>query len=172
MISLYTATVPAFLQIIAASQGVVAKGLAFAAEQGIDPATLVEARLAPDMLPFAYQIQSLRTHSIGGIEGVRAGEFHPYRGPVPADFAGLIALLDDTAAALAALDPAAVDGLAGADVAFVFGNFRMDYTGADFLLSFSLPNFHFHASIAYAILRGAGVPLGKRDFLGRPRIKA
>ena len=171
MISLYTATVPAFRQIVEATGGVLRKGEAFAAERGIDPATLVAARLFPDMLPLAYQVNSVATHSVGAIAGVRAETFSPHRGPFPDSFAALHALLADTAATLAAIDPAEVDGFMGRDMAFVMGDFRMDYAAEDFLLSFSLPNFYFHAATAYDILRAQGVPLGKRDYLGRSRIK-
>ncbi len=172
MISLYTATVTAFRQIVAAAQGVVAKGQAFAAEKGLDPATLIEARLTPDMLPFAYQVYSLATHSVGALKGVRAGSFSPHRGPFPDSFAAAGALLAATADELAALDPAEIDGFAGKDVAFTIGEtYRLDFTAEDFLLSFSLPNFYFHAATAYDILRAQGVPLGKRDYLGRPRVR-
>ncbi len=172
MISLYTATIPAFRQIVAATQGVVAKGEAFAAERGIEPATLVEARLAPDMLPFGYQVKSLRDHSVGAIEGVRRGHFSPIRDGIPTDFAGMHAVLAEASATLAALDPAEIDGFVGRDMAFLIGDRRIDYAAEDFLLSFSLPNFYFHASIAYGLLRAAGVPIGKRDWIGRPRFRA
>jgi hypothetical protein len=171
MIALYTATVPAFRQIVEAASGVVAKGEAFAAEHGIDPATLVAARLAPDMLPFAYQVYSVANHSVGALAGVRAGAFSPHRGPFPDSFAGLHDLLVATAATLAAVDPAEIDGFIGRDMAFVFGDRRVPYLAEDFLLSFSLPNFYFHATTAYDILRAQGVPLGKRDYIGRPRIR-
>lgn len=81
-------------------------------------------------------------------------------------------LLADTAATLAAIDPAEVDGFVGGDMAFVFREHRVPYLAEDFLLSFSLPNFYFHATTAYGILRAQGVPLGKRDYIGRPRMKA
>ncbi len=171
-LSLYTATVPAFRQTVDALVAFVAKGEAFATEKGIDPATLIEARLAPDMLPFAYQVKSVTVHSMGAINGCRAGTFAPDMTPPPTDFAGLHAQLAATAAALAAIDPAEIDGMVGNDMAFVFRETRMPFLAEDFLLSFSLPNFYFHASTAYAILRAQGVPLGKRDYLGRPRIKA
>ena len=172
MISLYTATVPAFMQMVDATAGVIAKGETFAAERGIAPETLLAGRLAPDMLDFAYQVKSVAYHSLGAIEGVRRGEFSPDMTPPPADFAGLHARLAATAAALRAIEPAEVDGLEGHDMAFVFGDYRMPFTAEDFLLSFSLPNLYFHATTAYAILRAAGVTLGKRDYLGRPRVKA
>lgn len=172
MISLYTATVPAFRQIVDAAQGVLIKAAAFAAETGIDPATLVDARLASDMLPLAYQVKSLATHSIGAFDGVRAGVFSPDRSALPADMAAMTALLAETATTLAAIDPAEIDALTGRDMAFVMGEYRMEYLAENFLLSFSLPNFYFHATTAYGILRAQGVTLGKRDYLGRPRIKA
>lgn len=169
--SLYSATVPSYRQIVDAVAAFVAKAEAFAGEKGIDPAALVAARLAPDMLPLAYQVKSVAAHSIGAIEGVRAGSFSPDMTPPPADFAGLHAKLADAAAALAALDPAEVDGFVGGDMAFVFGERRVPYLAEDFLLSFSQPNFYFHATTAYDILRAQGVPLGKRDFIGHPRLK-
>jgi len=72
LISLYTATVPAFRQAIAATRGVLAKAAAFAAEHGRDPATLVDARLIADMLPLNYQVQSIATHSVRALDSARA----------------------------------------------------------------------------------------------------
>ena len=65
----------------------------------------------------------------------------------------------------------ALDALADNDTQFAFGETKLPFTGANFLLSFSQPNFYFHATIAYAILRAEGMKLGKRDFMGMPRIK-
>ena len=172
MLTLYTATVTAMQQQVAAVAKLLDKGEAFAADKGLDPATLTTARLAPDMLDFAYQVKSVTVHSLGAIRGVRAGVFSPDMTSPPADFAGLRAQLAETSAGLAALTPAEVDGFVGKDVAFVFGERRMPYLAEDFLLSFSLPNLYFHAATAYDILRSQGVPLGKRDFLGVPRFKA
>jgi hypothetical protein len=84
---------------------------------------------------------------------------------------GLRALVQKAIADLEALEPEAVDKLADVDTRFIAGELSLPFSGAEFLLSFSQPNFYFHAAIAYAILRAEGVPLGKRDFLGRPRIK-
>ena len=172
MISLYTATVTAMQQQVAAVARLLDKAEAFVAEKGLDPATLTTARLAPDMLDFCYQVKSVAVHSLGAIDGVRAGVFSPDMTPPPSDFAGLRASLAAASAGLAALDPAEVDGFAGTDMAFVFGERRMPYLAEDFLLSFSLPNLYFHAATAYDILRAQAVPLGKRDFLGMPRFKA
>ena len=75
--SLYDAVVPSNLQILGAVDALLDKAAAFCSEQGRAEAELIDARLAPDMLPFGYQVKSCAAHSIGGIEGVRAGTFSP-----------------------------------------------------------------------------------------------
>ncbi len=169
--SLYDAVVPSNLQIVRALQSVLQKAEAFCAERNMPQAELVEARLAPDMLPLGYQIKSCAVHSIGGIEGARAGSFSPDTSAWPADFAGLQGVLQKAATSLTALDRHAVDALVEVDTHFAFGDTKLPFTGANFLLSFSQPNFYFHATTAYAILRAQGVKLGKRDFIGIPRVK-
>jgi uncharacterized protein len=169
--SLYGATVPAFQQMLGAVSGLLDKAEAHCADIGSDPTALVGAKLADDMLPLGYQVKSVTTHSIKAIEGVRAGVFTPDMTPWPTDLAGLRAQLDATKSAIDALTAEEVNGFVGRDAAFVMGEMRMPFTAEDFLLSFSMPNFYFHATTAYAILRANGVSLGKRDFLGRPRLK-
>ncbi len=171
-LSLYDATIPSNLQILRALDALLDKAEAFAAGQGLAPETLIDARLAADMLPFGYQLKACAAHSVGGIEGVRGGSFSPDRSPWPTDFAGLHAVLRDAIATLEAIDRDEFDTLADTDTKFEFGTFVMPFTGANFLLSFSQPNFYFHATTAYAILRAQGMPIGKRDFLGMPRMKA
>ena len=171
-LSLYDATIPSNLQILRAVDALLDKAEAFAAEKGMAPATLIDAKLADDMLPFGYQVKSCAAHSVGGIEGVRGGIFSPDRSPWPNDFAGLHTILRDAIATLEAIDREEFDTLADSDTKFEFGTFVMPFTGANFLLSFSQPNFYFHATTAYAILRAQGLQIGKRDFLGTPRMKA
>lgn len=170
-ISLYDAVVPSNLQILGAIDALIDKAAAFCTEHGRSEADLIDARLAPDMLPFGYQVKSCAAHSVGGIEGVRAGSFSPDMSPWPTDFAGLHKVLQTAIASLKGIDREAFDALTEADTQFMFGETRMPFTGANFLLSFSQPNFYFHATTAYAILRAQGVKLGKRDFMGIPRIK-
>ncbi|MFS0771174.1 DUF1993 domain-containing protein [Sphingomonas sp. 1P08PE] len=168
--SLYDAVVPSNLQILDALGRIMEKAEAFCDERGLPQAELIDARLAADMLPLGYQVKSCVVHSIGGIEGTRAGSFSPDRSAWPTDFAGLRDMLQRARAELSALDRSEVDGLAEASTHFVAGETRLPFTGANFLLSFSQPNFYFHATTAYAILRAQGVALGKRDFIGTPRI--
>jgi hypothetical protein len=170
--SLYAATVPGFRQILEAMSGLLVKAEAFCAEKGIAPPELIQTRLAPDMLPFAYQVKSAAVHSLGAIEAARQGLFTPDLTPPPDSFAGLQERITAALAGLAAIDAGVVDGLLGRDVRFSFRDRHMDYLAEDFLLSFSQPNFYFHATTAYDILRWKGLPIGKRDFTGRTRIKS
>lgn len=169
--SLYDAVVPSNLQILGAVDALLDKAAAFATEHGSTEADLIDARLAPDMLPFGYQVKSCAAHSVGGIEGVRAGSFSPDLSAWPTDFAGLHDVLQKAIASLKGIERDAFDALAGVDTQFEFGTTKMPFTGANFLLSFAQPNFYFHATTAYAILRAQGVKLGKRDFMGMPRMK-
>lgn len=170
-ISLYAATVPCFRQILGSVSGLLDKAGAFCKEKGIAEADLVGACLAPDMFPFAYQVKSTAVHSIGAIEGLRKGVFAPDMTPPPTSLSGLKARVEETLAQLQALDPAEIDGFVGRDMVFEFRDTRIPFTAENFLLSFSMPNFYFHATTAYDILRWKGVTIGKRDFIGRLQIK-
>lgn len=170
--SLHAAIIPSQAQILRASGGLIDKAEAFCAEHNHSPETLIQARLAEDMLPFAYQVKSMAVHSLGAIEGVRKGVFAPDMTPPPSDFAGLKLRVTAALAGLEAIDPAEVDGFVGRDMRFEFGERRMEFVAEEFLLSFSQPNFYFHAATVYDILRWKGLAIGKRDFMGKPRLKA
>jgi hypothetical protein len=170
--SLYSATVPTWLQILEAVGGLVAKAEAHCADTGLAPAELIQARLAPDMLPLAYQVKATAVHSLGAIEGVRKGVFSPDMVPPPDSFAALAARVNAAHTALLAITAGEVDSFLGRDMCFAFGERRMNFTAENFLMSFSMPNFYFHATTAYDLLRWKGVTLGKRDFMGRLRLKA
>lgn len=165
-ISLHTAIVPSFIQMLGALSGLLDKAEAFAADKGVPADSLIEARLIDDMLPFAYQVKSAVVHSLGAIEGVRQGLFAPDMTPPPASFAALRQRVQEGRDALAALDPAELDSYVGRDMRFEIGEFRLDFTAENFLLGFSQPNFYFHVTTAYDILRMKGVPIGKLDFMG------
>jgi hypothetical protein len=169
--SLYAATIPSYIQILGAVAGLVDKAEAFCSEKGLTPQDILQARLAPDMQPFAYQVKSTAVHSIGAIEGVRKGTFSPDTTTPPQDFAALKARIIETIAALEAIKAGEIDSFIGRDMRFAFGDRHVDYTAENFLLSFSQPNFYFHATTAYDILRWKGLPIGKRDFTGRTRTK-
>jgi uncharacterized protein len=170
--SLYDATVANYLQILGAVGGFLDKGLAHFKENGIDPAEVVETRLAPDMWPLRAQVISLAHHSRGALAGAHDGVFVPPNTKPDLDYAALQALVVDARNEISGLTREAVDALVGRDVAFKVGDRTLPFTAEGFLMSFSLPNFFFHATTAYAILRHKGAPLGKRDFMGRLNLKA
>jgi hypothetical protein len=171
-ISLYDCSVASFLQVLGAVSGFLEKGLAHCKENGIDPESVVETRIFDDMLPFRFQILSVAHHSAGALDGAKAGVFRP-PGAAGMDlgYAGLQGVVADAQAALKALTPADVNALEGKDMVFEIGSRQMPFTVEGFLLSFSTPNLHFHATTAYDILRSKGVPLGKRDYMGHMRLK-
>jgi hypothetical protein len=169
--SLYAATIPNYLQILGATSALLIKAEDYCAEKGIAAQEILQARLAQDMFPFAYQVKSAAVHSLGAIEGVRRGVFSPDTTPPPDSFPALKTRVAETLAGVEAITPAEVDGFMGRDMRFAFGDRHVDYLAENFLLSFSQPNFFFHAATAYDILRWKGLPLGKRDFMGRTRTR-
>ena len=169
-ISLHDAFVPSAGQIVAAGVALLAKAEAHCAEFGTDPADLVDARLAPDMAALPFQAFSVAHHTAGAIAGVRAGRFSPTGPSGEHTLSSLKAMLVEAGATLAALDPAELDGYLGKPVVFSLGTMEMPFKAENFLLSFSQPNYYFHATTLYDILRHKGVKIGKRDFMGMPRI--
>jgi hypothetical protein len=170
--SLYAATVPSYRQILGALAALIGKAEGYCADKGLPPEALIQARLADDMQPFAYQIKSTVVHSLGAIEGVRKGVFSPDTTQPPQDFPALKARVAASIDALDAMQAGEIDSFLGRDMRFAFGDRHIDYTAENFLLSFSQPNFYFHATTAYDILRWKGVSIGKRDFLGATRKKS
>ena len=170
-ISLYEASVPGYLQALRATAGFMQRGLEHAAGHEVDPGEIVQARIHPDMRPFQFQIRSVVHHSRGAIDGIRSGVFAPPAMESDADYAALQQQVDEAVAALEAVEAADLDRCLGREVVFQLGERRLPFRAEDFLFSFSLPNFHFHVTTAYDILRMRGVPLGKRDYLGRLRLQ-
>jgi len=171
-ISLYDLSVANYLQTLEGVVGFLEKGLAHFTTKGIDVDEIVETRLFPDMLPFRFQLQSVAHHSLGAIEGVKKGLFQPPPQAPAYDYRALQQLIADARQALQKMTPAEVNALEGKDVVFQLRDFKMPFTAEGFLLSFSLPNFYFHATTAYDILRMKGVAIGKRDYIGPMRLKS
>jgi uncharacterized protein len=169
--SLYAATVPSYIQILNSVARLLEKAEAFCIDKALTPQDILEARLAADMHPFAYQVKSTVVHSLGAIEGIRKGVFSPDTTTPPQGFAALKSRIVESIAGLEAVEAAEVDSFVGRDMRFAFGDRHVDFTAENFLLSFSQPNFYFHAATTYDILRWKGVPIGKRDFTGKTRVK-
>ncbi len=171
-ISLYDVSVASFQQVLGGVAGFLDKGLAHCEAKGIDLKEVVETRLYPDMLPFRFQIVSVAHHSLGALKGVKAGIFTPPGGVPELDYAGLQKLVAEASAGLQNFTREEVDAFEGREVVFQLGERKLPFTGASFLMSFSLPNLYFHATTAYDILRMKGTPIGKRDYMGQMRMKA
>ncbi len=170
-ISLYDALIPQFRQLLGSTKTLLTKAEAHCAEHDLDHADIIGARLIEDMQPFAYQVKCTSEHSIGAIRAVREGVFTPSTAYPPDNFAALHALVDATDADLAALTRNEIDGFVGQDMRFEFKSMVIPFTAENFLLSFAQPNFYFHATTAYDVLRMKGVKLGKMVFLGRLAMK-
>jgi uncharacterized protein len=169
--SLYELSVPTFLQTVKAIGSFLDLAVRHCAATRTDPDDFVHARLFDDMAPFHFQIEAAWHHAVWGLEAVKTGVFAPPAlvGPVP--FGDLQAMIGKAETALDALTPDEVNRWAGKDLDLQIGPRRLAFTSETLILSFSLPNFYFHAVTAYDILRTRGVPLGKRDYEGRLRTR-
>lgn len=167
--SLYDLSVPTFLQTVRAMKGFLDRAATHFAASGVDPDAVVNARLFPDMAPFHFQVEAAWHHSVWGVEALITGALTPPAlvGPVP--FADLQAMIGEGEKALEAFLPEEINACAGKQLDLQIGPRRLAFTAETFILSFSLPNFHFHAVTAYDILRLRGVPIGKRDYEGQLR---
>jgi hypothetical protein len=164
--SLYDASVPAFLQILGSLPGVLTKAEAYCAAKHVAPQTLLNARLFPDMFPLTHQIQIVCDFAAKSCARLTGTEV-PVTPDTENSFEELKQRLAKAAGYVREFKPAQFDGAAIRDITFPIGAEKtMTMKGQAFLHHFALPNFYFHAATAYGILRHNGVDLGKRDFLG------
>lgn len=165
--SFYDVSVGSYLQILEGAAGVLETGKAHAAEAGLDLQEIVMTRLRDDMMPFHFQVVSTAHHSWGAIQGIQKGEFRPPSFELDLDYAGLQGLIQEARDGLSGLDRADVEALADGSLIFKLGKNEIPFTARNFILSFSLPNFYFHATTTYDVLRMQGAPIGKMAFLGQ-----
>lgn len=159
--SLHASSVPAFIAML----NNIKQWLDQAAKEG-NEAELIKAKLADDMLPLTRQIQ-MASDSAKGAGARMTGTEAPAMPDEESTFAELKARCDKTIAYLESLDAAAYDAGAGREVVITFPNGAgIKFDGHTFLTGFALPNFYFHATTTYAILRANGVAIGKQNFLG------
>lgn len=137
-----------------------------AVEAGLEEAELMEARLAPDMKPFADQIR-MASFSGRSCAARLTGQPWPKTEDKEASLAELKETIDLSIAFIQGVDPAAFEGGETRRIELRFPGVELDFEGAGYLTSFAIPNFFFHVTTAYAILRHRGVALGKRDYLGQ-----
>lgn len=168
-LTLYDAFIPSCRQILGGMQGVIAKAEEHCTEHGIDPAELIEAKLADTMWNLPWHARAVWVHSAYVISLLPTGEFSPDFTELPGDFTAMKAKIQRTLNELAQVTPEQLEDVQDKTIGFVLGGQRlMEFSGQNFLLGFSQPNFYFHATTFYDILRMKGVPLGKRDFMGNP----
>ena len=158
---LYDVSAPVFVRALTNLSALMDKAVA----QGFDETKLLEARLAPDMRPFSSQIQ-LASDSAKGAVARLTGTENPSMADTETSFAELKARIDATLTFIRSVDDSAFEGGEDRDVTLKFPGGEQHFKGGAYLTGFALPNFFFHVTTAYAILRHAGVEIGKRDYLG------
>jgi uncharacterized protein len=164
-LSMYQASVPAFVQMLNNLSAILDKAEAYAKNRKIDPEVLVNYRLAPDMLSFIRQIQIAADLAKGAVARLAAVEV-PKHDDTEKTFADLKGRLAKTAAFVQSVQPNDIDGSEDREINLTLGEHKMSFKGQPYLLHFVMPNFYFHCTTAYDILRHCGVELGKRDFIG------
>jgi hypothetical protein len=164
-ISMYQASVPAFLQMLNSLAAILDKAEIYAAERKIDPSVLLGWRLVPDMFALARQVQIATDHAKGCCARLAGVEVPKYPDE-ETTFADLRARIARTIEFVQGFEPDDIDGSEERDLKITAGARELRFEGQQYLVNFVLPNFYFHATTAYAILRHCGLPIGKRDFLG------
>ena len=165
-LGMYAASVPVYQRQLAAISKELEKGAAWAAGRKVDDAVLLGTRLIPDMLPFSRQVQlsaRFAEQSVARLAGV----------DVPPDPANAEKTVEELRGRIAAVlaylkgfTAAQVDGSEGREIVLTIAGNQMKLTGEQYLMHFAMPNFYFHCTMTHAILRQAGVDVGKRDFIG------
>lgn len=164
-LSMHQASAPVFIQGLKGLAGVLDKAAAHAAARNIEPAALLQARLYPDMFPLTRQVQIATDFAKGSVARL-AGQEPPAYEDAEASFEELRARIEKTIAFLGSVPAADLDGSEDRDITLVRRGQTSVVKGRPYLLEQALPNFWFHVTTAYAILRHNGVEIGKRDFLG------
>ena len=165
-ISLYAASVPVLKQMLNALSDVLKKAEAHATEKNIDPNALLQARLFPDMFQLVRQVQ-IAVDFAKGISARLAEIELPKYEDTETTFADLQALLSKVQAFLDGITPEQINGKEGIEIVTRPGTPKeKHFTGQSYLLTYGLPQFFFHVTTAYALLRHNGVEIGKRDYMG------
>lgn len=165
-LSMYQASVPVFARMLTNLKGVLQKAAAHAQARKIDEAVLVGARLYPDMLPLAKQVQ-IASDFAGGTAARLAGGEPPSYEDNEKTLTELVARIDRTIEFLRTTKAAEIDGSESREIVRPVRGEPHKFSGVNYLLQYALPNFFFHTTTAYAILRHNGIELGKSDYIGK-----
>ncbi len=164
-LSMHQASVPIFVRQLTALSAILKIAEGYVELKKIDPASLIDARLAPDMFALARQIQIATDGAKGGVARL-AGVEAPNFPDTETSFPELQERIAKTLAFIQSVPAEKIDGSEDKKITLKLGPNEMDFIGQPYLLHFVLPNFFFHVTTAYDILRANGVEIGKRDFLG------
>jgi hypothetical protein len=162
---MYSGSVPVFLQILGGVKGTLEKAETQAKAKKWDESVLLGWRLYPDMFPFARQVRQASEHALGA--GRAAGIEVPKLPDIDTSLAEMHVRIDKTIDFLKSIRPEQLDGREDAQISITVGGQPRSFRAQAYLYHFALPNFFFHATTAYNILRHLGVEIGKRDFLGQ-----
>ena len=166
-ISMYQASVPRFVNILGNLSNILDKAQAHADARKLDPATLPACRLFPDMLPMSSQVQ-IACDTAKGVVARLAGVDIPVHEDTEKTLSDLKARIAKVIAFIQTMTPGQIDGTEDKEIVIKRGDKETRYNGMQFLLGHALPNFYFHVTTTYNILRHNGVEIGKRDYLGNP----
>lgn len=164
-ITMYQASVPVFIRTLTTLNAILSKAAAHAQAKKIDDSVLLNARLFPDMLPFTKQVH-LATDFARGTAARLASLEIPVFEDNEKTFAELMARVERTLDYLRTFKPEQIDGSETREIVRPLGGQPKKFTGINYLLQFALPNFYFHATTTYALLRHSGIEVGKMDFIG------
>ena len=165
-LSMYQASIPVFINGLQNLSDILTTAASYAPTKKIDPSVLIQSRLAPDMFPFVRQIQ-ITTDIIKGGAARLAGIDIPSYADTESTFSELQDRITRTIVFLETITPHQVDGTEHNDITLKVGGKELHFKGQPYLLHFVIPNFYFHITIAYAILRHNGLDIGKADYLGK-----
>jgi hypothetical protein len=165
-ISMYAASVPVFKQFLGSLSDILDKAEAYATARKIDPNALLQARLFPDMLPLTRQIMIASDFAKGACARLAAVDVPKYE-DTEQSFPELKTRIAKTLAFIGTLKPAQIDGSEERDITTSAGPNSKTFKGQAYLTNYALPQFFFHTTTAYAILRHNGVEIGKKDFIGK-----
>ena len=166
-ISMYQVSVPVFLRGLNALSAVLDKAAAFAEAKKFDQAVLLGTRIYPDMFPLNVQVGQVCAHAARGVAQL-SGLTQPDFGAPATTVAELKERIAKAIDFVKSAKREQIDGTEDKDIVLKFGTREMPFKGEQFLVGFTLPNFYFHYTTAYNILRGLGLDVGKRDFMGAP----
>lgn len=164
-ISMYEASLPRFINMLKNLDAILDKAEAHATAKKIAPTVLLDSRLFPDMFPLVRQVQIACDHAKGAaarLAGVDVPKFEDNE----QSFAELKARIAKTMAFVESINAAQINGSEEREIALTVGGREVKFTGMQYLLGFALPNFYFHVTTAYNILRHNGIEIGKRDYVG------